>query len=580
MSSYRALAHEHPGAFELLAFADNDVDPVATYFERLLWLFQKAGLSEEAARTFLSVADGFASGFLLYESRSLIHRQQDGEAHDEQRHEASHLADLHAREAFDAGFEVVIRGIEATFPEHAGDAGDLAELTELPSLTGDGVALRPWRAEDKPAAVAAMCDDEDVARWMPLMPHPYTVADGEEFPGRRRGAPKWREERWANFAAAHALTGDLVASCGLRIETQHARGEIGYLVHRDHRGQGVGGRVRRAALGLGPGRPRPGPPPRSAPTCATSPHGARPTSAGYRYEGVLRSAMTVGGERVDDALFALVPGDPRPWHADDPAGSGVACVATATAPAGLGWPRLTDGRLLARPFAPDDAPAVQAACDDSDVAHWIHGLPTPYSLAEPSPFIADARHRLLLGERARLAVTDAASGELLGSVGLDRFADRESAEIGYWVKREARRRGVALGAARLVVDWAFGSLGVERLELLTYPGNEASQARPARLGFRRECLLRGFLAPEQGKSRGGAGRAVRGRQRAAPRRSGAVRAPALRPGAALLRRAGRPEHKREAPDLAEPAPLSGLSPERLSLDPANRLDEKSLRAFT
>jgi hypothetical protein len=29
----------------------------------------------------------------------------------------SHLADLHAREAFDTGFDVVIRGIEAMFPE-------------------------------------------------------------------------------------------------------------------------------------------------------------------------------------------------------------------------------------------------------------------------------------------------------------------------------------------------------------------------------------------------------------------------------------------------------------------------------
>ena len=99
--------------------------------------------------------------------------------------------------------------------------------------------------------------------------------------------------------------------------------------------------------------------------------------------------------------------------------------------------------------------------------------------------------------------TDAASGELLGSVSLDRFADREAAEIGYWVKREARRRGVALGAARLVVAWAFDELGVERLELLTYPGNEASQALAGRLGFTRECLLRGFLAPEPGKSREG-----------------------------------------------------------------------------
>jgi RimJ/RimL family protein N-acetyltransferase len=218
--------------------------------------------------------------------------------------------------------------------------------------------------------------------------------------------------------------------------------------------------------------------------------------AGYRYEGVLRGAMAVGDERVDDVLYALVPGDRRPWH-DGPA-SGRCCETPS-----LGWPRLTDGRLVVRPFAPDDAPAVQAACDDPDVAHWIFGLPTPYGLEDAEAFIADALHRLLLGERARMAVTDAVAGELLGSVSLDRFAHRQAAEIGYWVKREARRRGVALGAARLVVAWAFSELGIERLELLTYPGNEASQALADKLGFRRECLLRGFLPPEAGKSREG-----------------------------------------------------------------------------
>ena len=109
----------------------------------------------------------------------------------------------------------------------------------------------------------------------------------------------------------------------------------------------------------------------------------------------------------------------------------------------------------------------------------------------------------MAGERARLAVTDAHSGELLGSVSLDRFADHDAAEIGYWVKRGARRVGVALGAARLVIGWAFDDLGIARLELLTYPGNEASQALAARLGFTREGRLRGFLSPEQGKSREG-----------------------------------------------------------------------------
>jgi RimJ/RimL family protein N-acetyltransferase len=213
-------------------------------------------------------------------------------------------------------------------------------------------------------------------------------------------------------------------------------------------------------------------------------------AAGFTREGVMRGYLTARGRRTDDVLFGMVAGDPRP----EPG---------SPLPGDPGWPRLTDGLLLVRPFEPDDAPDVRAACDDLHVAHWIHGLPAPYSLADAESFISDARRRLAAGERARLAVTDAESGELLGSVSLDLFADRQAAEIGYWVKRDARRRGVALGAARLVIAWAFDDLGIERLELLTYPGNEASQALAGRLGFTREGLLRGFLEPEEGKSREG-----------------------------------------------------------------------------
>mgnify|MGYP006151034569 CR=1 FL=1 len=33
-------------------------------------------------------------------------------------------------------------------------------------------------------------------------------------------------------------------------------------------------------------------------------------------------------------------------------------------------------------FGADDVPAVQAACDDPDIAHWIFGLPAPYRLED------------------------------------------------------------------------------------------------------------------------------------------------------------------------------------------------------
>lgn len=169
----------------------------------------------------------------------------------------------------------------------------------------------------------------------------------------------------------------------------------------------------------------------------------------------------------------------------------------------LGWPALEDGLLAVRPFELEDAAAVAAACSDPDIAHWIYGLPSPYTLADAEEFIRGARDSLTAGVRARMAITDCASGDLLGSVSLDLRAERQAGEIGYWVRREARRRGVVLAAARLVVRWAFEGLGLERLEILAYPGNAASQALAGKLGFTREGLLRGFLAAEPGKDRAG-----------------------------------------------------------------------------
>ena len=85
---------------------------------------------------------------------------------------------------------------------------DLTEIEQLPILTRGGVTLRPWRA-DHAGAVAAICDDDEVIRWLPAMPNPYTLADGEEWVGNAER--KWRELRWANFAVEDAETGRLAA---------------------------------------------------------------------------------------------------------------------------------------------------------------------------------------------------------------------------------------------------------------------------------------------------------------------------------------------------------------------------------
>ena len=58
--------------------------------------------------------------------------------------------------------------------------------------------------------------------------------------------------------------------------------------------------------------------------------------------------------------------------------------------------------------------------------------------------------------------------------------------------------------------------GLERLELLTYPGNTASQALAVKLGFTRLGLVRGDLPTEPGKAREGRYDAAAARQAGLP----------------------------------------------------------------
>ncbi len=363
---------------------------------------------------------------------------------------------------------------------------DLDEIIDPPELSDGRLKLRALRPEDKPVVVAGL-NDPECGRFLWKPPYPYTGADFDDFYGMQPSA--WSEGRNAFWTISDAGDGSVLGAISISLEEERQTGEIGYWCGPWARGRGV--MTAAVALVRDWGFDDLGLERVEITTHQDNIASQRVAlAAGFSREGLLRGYLTARGRRTDEVLFAMLPRDPRPAPGERRLGA-------------LGWPRLTDGRLLVRPFEAEDAPAVQAACDDPDVAHWIFALPTPYGLAAAEWFVADARRRLAAGERARLAVTATASGELLGSVSLDRFAERQAAELGYWTKREARRRGVALGAARLILDWAFGEIGVERLEILTYPGNQASQALAAKLGFTRECLLRGFLEAEPGKDREG-----------------------------------------------------------------------------
>lgn len=144
-----------------------------------------------------------------------------------------------------------------------------------------------------------------------------------------------------------------------------------------------------------------------------------------------------------------------------------------------------------RPFRADDTDAVVEACSDPLTQQFLPTLPAPYTRADAEHWIGAAAPALFQAGGAAYAIADPATDALLGSVGLDRLvAERQQAEIGYWVAPWARGRGVARAATTALTTWAFGH-GFARLELLTDWTNAASQRVALAAGYRREGVRRG-----------------------------------------------------------------------------------------
>jgi RimJ/RimL family protein N-acetyltransferase len=142
-------------------------------------------------------------------------------------------------------------------------------------------------------------------------------------------------------------------------------------------------------------------------------------------------------------------------------------------------PPLGDGIVSLRPADERDLEAIERGITDPEVIRWF-GQPK-LSARE----VLDLnRGRWFDGSGPTFAICGA-DDTCLGHVWINVGADADGV-VGYWLLPEARGRGFATRAVRLICDWAFRDIGVPELRLLTEPENLASQRVAERAGFRRQ----------------------------------------------------------------------------------------------
>jgi ribosomal-protein-alanine N-acetyltransferase len=155
-------------------------------------------------------------------------------------------------------------------------------------------------------------------------------------------------------------------------------------------------------------------------------------------------------------------------------------------------PVLTSGGITLRELEPRDAPALLAMLTTEEVTRFIS--PPPTTVEGFERFIAWARVQRERGHYMCFAVVPAGMSAAVGLFQLRALApDFSTAEWGFALGSEFWGTGLFMEGARLVIGFAFDSVGLHRLEARASVDNARGNGALRKLGAVPEGVLRRAL---------------------------------------------------------------------------------------
>jgi RimJ/RimL family protein N-acetyltransferase len=157
---------------------------------------------------------------------------------------------------------------------------------------------------------------------------------------------------------------------------------------------------------------------------------------------------------------------------------------------------LVSRRLLLRRFRADDAQELCAAVHESmnELLPWLSWCHPQYSINDTNAFLEGRAAAFERDREYAFAIVERATGRFVGATGVNQLDPASArANLGYWMRTSAARRGYATEATLLLAAWAFEALELTRIEIVAAVGNDASQRVAAKAGATRECVARNRL---------------------------------------------------------------------------------------
>ena len=164
-------------------------------------------------------------------------------------------------------------------------------------------------------------------------------------------------------------------------------------------------------------------------------------------------------------------------------------------------PTLHYGLVTLRPSAERDIDSIFNACQDPLIPAFTT-VPANYTIDHAIDFVRS--DPFSFSERRELRfVIDYGNGDDLQFAGVISLhtinIKNHTAEIGYWMEKSMRGKGIGTIAAKMITDYGFRSLGFRRIDGLADVENTASQKLLTTAGFQKEGILRNKVTRDDGR---------------------------------------------------------------------------------
>ena len=164
-------------------------------------------------------------------------------------------------------------------------------------------------------------------------------------------------------------------------------------------------------------------------------------------------------------------------------------------------PTLSYGLVTLRPSAEHDIDSIFQACQDPLIPAFTT-VPSQYTIDHAIDFVRSDPFSLAERRELRFIIDYGNGGEVkfAGVISLHTInIKNHAAEIGYWIEKSMRGKGIASIATSLITDYGFTTIGFRRIDGLADVENLASQKVLMKAGFEKEGILRNKVTREDGR---------------------------------------------------------------------------------